>query len=134
MGLVKEGVPQIEGEIWVCAAQTSDKMVFECPDGPFRCVSSVNMRWHKLTLDVFFIEERFESFGCFVVESLKFGFESGLGKGVNCFATGGCRGCIGSGFHGFRVNAVAVTVVDDKNAIVAFAGRDREASSEVGTG
>ena len=64
-------VPEVEREVFVGAAEPGNKMVFECANGSFGGVSSVDMWWHELEGDLLIMEELFENFGGFVIEALQ---------------------------------------------------------------
>jgi hypothetical protein len=49
---------------------------FEGPDGEFRGVSAMSVRWHQLVSNIIDGEEILQSGGCLVVESLEFWLET----------------------------------------------------------
>jgi hypothetical protein len=62
---------------------------FEGPDGAFRGVAAMAVRWYQLVRDIIDGEEIFQSGGCLVVESLEFWLETLdselLMNGIICF-------------------------------------------------
>jgi len=46
-------VPEVEGEIFVGAAQSSNEMVFECAYGAFGGIVTVDMQWDQLVIHIF---------------------------------------------------------------------------------
>lgn len=69
-------VPQLEWEIFVCHAQSTDEVIFEGLDGSFHGVDSVIISLHELELTVLFLEKLF--YGCtgLIVCDAKGGFVS----------------------------------------------------------
>jgi hypothetical protein len=61
----------------------------EGPDGAFRGVASMAVRWHQLVSDIIEVEEILQSGGCLVIESLEFWLKTLdselLMNGVICF-------------------------------------------------
>jgi hypothetical protein len=49
---------------------------FESPDGAFRGIVAMAVRWHQLVSDIIDGDEILQSGGCLIVESLEFRFES----------------------------------------------------------
>jgi hypothetical protein len=86
---------------------------FEGPDGAFRGVVAMAVRWHQLVSDIIDGGDFFQSGRCLVVESLEFWLETLdselLMKGVICFYP--FRG--GSRFHGDDFNVVAIINIAD---------------------
>jgi hypothetical protein len=86
---------------------------FEGPDGAFRGVAAMAVRWHQLVSDIIDGEEILQSGGCLVVESLQFWLETLdselLMNGVILFYP--FRG--GSRFHGDDFNVVAIINIAD---------------------
>ena len=68
--LWQELVPQVHRKNGVDAAQASDKMVFECPNGTFRGVSPVYVWRCKLKINLLHLEELFKVLGSFIVKSV----------------------------------------------------------------
>jgi hypothetical protein len=67
----------MEWEVFVDAAQTSNKMVFEGADGTFGGVAAVYARWCELEVNVLLAQELFERFRTFVIKPLEAGAEAG---------------------------------------------------------
>ena len=61
----------MHGEVGVCTAEAGNEMVFECSDGPFCCIASVDSRGNQLEFNVFFMEEVLQSCGAFIVQSVQ---------------------------------------------------------------
>ena len=55
-------------------------MIFPCADCPFCSVGSVQVGRHELELNLVFVHDLYEVCRAFVVEDLKFWFESTIGK------------------------------------------------------
>ena len=66
-------IPQVEREVFVDAAETSNEVIFERADGAFGGIAAVDSWWGKLKVNFFFAEELFQSFGAFIVEALEVG-------------------------------------------------------------
>jgi hypothetical protein len=86
----------------------------EGPDGAFRGVASMAVRWHQLVIYIIDGEEILQRGGCLVVESLEYPFQSG------------------PRFHGDDFNVVAIINIADHHIRVSFAGSYRELSRQVG--
>jgi hypothetical protein len=86
---------------------------FEGPDGAFRGVAAMAVRWHQLVSNIIGGEEVLQSGGCLVVESLELLLETLdselLMNGVICFYP--FRG--GSRFNGDDFNIVAIINIAD---------------------
>ena len=54
LGLGKKFVPKVQGKVFVNAAETSDKMVFERANRTFGGVTAVDTGWDELEVDGFF--------------------------------------------------------------------------------
>jgi hypothetical protein len=66
-GLREKLVPQMEWKIFVCRAESCEEVIFEGPDGSFRCIASVSVGWDELQGDGLFLEELPEDVGAFIV-------------------------------------------------------------------
>ena len=64
-------IPQVEREVFVDAAQSSNEMILEGADGAFGGIAAMNAWWGELKGNFFFAEELFQRFGAFVVETLE---------------------------------------------------------------
>ena len=103
----------MEGKIGIDTSQTSDEVVFESADGLFSSIGPVQMRWHKLEINVDAVHKFFQSSRTFIVELLEDGAEATRGeKGVD----------VGINADEFKFTAilewsrddgVAVEIVDD---------------------
>jgi hypothetical protein len=104
----------------------------ESPDGAFRGVAAMSVRWHQLVSDIIDGGEILQSVGCLIVESLEFWLETLdrelLMNGVICVDP--FRG--GPRFHGNDFNVVAIINIADHHIRVYFAGSHRELSHQVG--
>jgi hypothetical protein len=56
---------------WDRCYKDGDTMIFECADGVFCCISSVDMWRYQLIIDLFCGHERLKESGSFVVELLE---------------------------------------------------------------
>jgi hypothetical protein len=61
-------------------ANASDEVGFECLYCSFRRVTSIDVGWDQLVLNVFFLEEFFHCRGGFIIHHLEFGVESSICK------------------------------------------------------
>jgi hypothetical protein len=59
--------------MFVHAAEAGNEVVFECADGAFGGVATVDAGRRKLEIDVFLAEELFQGVGAFIVEALEAG-------------------------------------------------------------
>ena len=110
--LGNEAIPEVQGEVFINAARTSDEMVLESSDGSFSRVAAVDVRWNQWEGDVFFGKELFECCGALVVELLEFGAKAHFAKlGVKSL-TGTKDGPGGAGLHGLGEDAIAVAVTE----------------------
>jgi hypothetical protein len=130
--LWQESVPQVQWEGGFNRGEPGHKVLLESPDGAFRGVASMAVRWHQLVSDIIDGEEILQNGGCFVVESLELWLEALdcelLMNGVICFDP--FRG--GSIFHGDDFNVVAIIDIEDHHIQVSFAGSHQELSRQVG--
>ncbi len=62
----------MQGESWVTTAEDGHKVVFECANGLFRRVVSVQVWRDELPLDVTCLKKLLNQFWTFVVEYLNF--------------------------------------------------------------
>jgi hypothetical protein len=94
---------------------------FESANGSFSVVAAMAVGWNKLIFHVIGSEKVFQSGGCFVFKSLKFGFET-LGSEFlmdvvvrfDPFRGGPC-------LHGEKFNAIAFKNITDHDVTVALA-------------
>ena len=63
-------------EVGVCAADASDKVIFERLDGTFCSISTVDMRWDKLEIHMFRGEEGMKAKWLFIVHVVELKGES----------------------------------------------------------
>jgi hypothetical protein len=68
--LWQESVPQVHWEGGVNSGESGHKVFLESPDGAFRGVESIKVRWNQLISDIIDGEEILQSGRCFVLESL----------------------------------------------------------------
>ena len=62
----------MEWKTRVGGAKACDEMVFECADGAFGCIASMDAWWGELEFDVFRAEKLFENITSLVVQSVEF--------------------------------------------------------------
>ncbi len=75
--LREEVIPQVNWKLFVGAAEASNEMVFEHVNGTFRSIATVDMGWDQLGIDMLSNHEILEGTGCFIIQSLQLGAESG---------------------------------------------------------
>jgi hypothetical protein len=81
-----KAIPQVEGKVFVNAAEASDEVILESSDGAFSRVAAMSIGRHELVVDVFVFEELFEHRRAFVVEALELWAEASLAEfGVQSF-------------------------------------------------
>ena len=71
-----ESVPEVEGKVFVDAAESSNEVIFECTDGPLGGVPAMYTGRDELVVDVFSGEKLLEDTGAFVIETLELGAEA----------------------------------------------------------
>jgi hypothetical protein len=64
-------IPQVEGEVFVDAAQASNEMILEGADGSFGGIATVDSGWGELKINNFFAEELLQSFRAFIIKPLE---------------------------------------------------------------
>jgi hypothetical protein len=69
-------VPQLDGEVFVCGCECSNKCIFVCLDCAFGCVYLVVMRLNKLQFTLLFCEEFFDVLGGLVAHDIYLGLEA----------------------------------------------------------
>jgi hypothetical protein len=119
--LCQESVPQVQWEGGVNRGEPGHKVFLESPDGAFRGVSAMTVRWHQLVSDIIDGEEILQGGGCLVVKSFELWLETldcELSmNGVICFDL--FRG--GPRFHGDDFKVVAIIDISDHHIRVSFA-------------
>jgi len=63
----------MNGEIFVSATESGNKMIFECLDCPFSCIVAMEVWQDQLEVNTFLLEIVLEYTGGFVVKALEFG-------------------------------------------------------------
>jgi hypothetical protein len=106
-------------------------MIFECPNCALCCVASMKTRRDKLEVDVFLHYVLLKDLRGFVVEPLVFGLEPARFQEGNYASIRRQNDFVGAILHGFRVNEVAVVVVNDENVRVSTEGRNKETAGKV---
>jgi len=91
-------------------------MIFECPNSALCCLASMKTRRDKLEVDVFLHHVLLKDLQGFVVELLEFGLEPARFQEGNYALIRRQNDFCGAILHGFRVNEVAVVVVNNVNA------------------
>jgi hypothetical protein len=61
----------MKGEVFVNAAEASNEMIFEGPNGAFRGIATMHARRSKLEVNILIAEELFEGKGAFIVQALE---------------------------------------------------------------
>ena len=130
--LGEQAVPQMEGKGLVSAAEASDEMVLECPDGSFSRVAAMHAGWGQLEVNGLFMEEVFEYLGAFIIKAEQFGTEAmgceeGMGSLMGC--KDGASLAVG---NGFGMDVVAIIAVENKHIVVALTRGEEEAACLVG--
>jgi len=98
-------------------------MIFECPNCALCCVASMKTRRDKLEVDGFLPHVLLKDLRGFVVELLEFRLEPARFPKGNYALIRRQNDFFGAILHGFRVNEVAVVVVNDENVLVSTDGR-----------
>jgi len=106
-------------------------MIFECPNCALCCVASMKTRRDKLEVDGFLPHVLLKDLRGFVVELLEFRLEPARFPKRNNALIRRQNDFFGAILHGFRVNEVAVVVVNDENVLVSTDGRNKETSGGV---
>ena len=122
----------MERESWIRRAKASNEVGFEGLDCPFRCISSMRSWGNELVINIIVVQKFFEDLGAFIVEFVEFRSAPSVDEFVikhfesseNCF-------CVAIG-DGGGINQVAVVIIEDKNVVVAGAGREWETTCLVG--
>jgi len=106
-------------------------MIFECPNCALCCVASMKTRRDKLEVNVFLHHVLLKDLRGFVVELLEFGLELARFQGGNYALIRRQNDFFGAILHGFRVNEVAVVVVNNENVRVCTDRRNKEMAGGV---
>jgi hypothetical protein len=106
-------------------------MIFECPNCALCCVASMKTKRDKLEANVFIHHVLLKDLQCFVVKLLEFGLEPAGFQERNYALIRRQNDFFGAILHGFRVNEVAVEVVNDENVRVSTDGRNKETAGRV---
>ena len=129
--LWKQQAPIVERELGVTATKTGNEVVLESLDGSLGSIPAVDVGRGELVGNVFRLEVGFEDCGALVVQGLKAWATAGADE---CVVEFGIAGLDDFGFatgKGLNSNVVAVIVVEKEQVVVAFAGGEREAASEI---
>ena len=106
-------------------------MIFEYPNCALCCVVSMKTRRDKLEVNVFLHHVLLKDLRGFVDELLEFGLEPARFQKGNYALIRRHNDFFGAILHGFRVNGVAVVVVNDENVRVTTDGRTKETAGRV---
>ena len=58
----------MEREVIIGGGEACDEVILEGSNGSFGGVAAMDVWWHKLEIDVFFVEEAFQRGGGFIVK------------------------------------------------------------------
>jgi len=101
----------VQWKILVNAAEASDEMILERPDGSFSGVATVNAGWDELVVNTLIGHELFERIRTFVVEALEARAKASFAElGVHDLV-GGEDGSAGSGLKWLSKDAITVVVI-----------------------
>jgi hypothetical protein len=127
--LVDEAIPEVEAKVLVDAAEAGDKMLLHGANGTFGGIVAVDSGGHQLELDRFGMEERFEGFRTFVVESVELGSEARIHK-ASVDELEGAQEAFGHAIaERLHKDVVTVVVVNHHHIIVAVTGRSNKTTS-----
>jgi len=73
LSLGEEMVPEVNGEQFVGAAESTNEVIFEGANGAFGSIAPMDMWWDQLKIDVLGCHIILEGMGCFAVQLLEFG-------------------------------------------------------------
>ena len=65
--MIKESIPKMKRKITIGAAETGDEVIFECADGTFSSIGTMDARGHELKIDVFIAKKLFQGSRALVV-------------------------------------------------------------------
>ena len=92
--------PQHRGEVGVSDGEATDKVVFECLDGPLGRIRAMIMWLNKLEANFGFFQVGFDGGGGNVIHNVEGRFESAfcqVGDILFERCNDGCFGCVGDG-------------------------------------
>ena len=92
-----EAVPDMQGEVWVTAAQACDEVILVILDCTFCGIGAMKVWGHELELDTSLAYTRFEAAGAFIVQNLVLGGEASVGE-VGVEDAGGWRSVSGGSY------------------------------------
>lgn len=113
-GVGQKTIPKVQRKVGVGTAQPCNEMVFEGPDGPFSCISAVEMRWSQLKVNLGFAHMGLKGLTGFIIEALELGAESSGGEQVKSPFVAGENFRTGAGLQGLRKNAIGIIVIQDE--------------------
>jgi hypothetical protein len=133
-GLGEKSIPIGQWEMRINRAEGRNKMILESPNGSFCSIGLIFFRRHALERDVAFNKGILEFLKALVVKNVKIGgmtlgderFMSRLLSFANASRLTIRNGC--------GVNGVGVMMTEDKNAVIAATGRNREPACLVRVG
>ena len=119
----------MQREVLVDAAQSSDEVVLKSANRALGRIATMDVGRHELKIDVFGAEKFLEDRRALIVEALELGAKSGFAE-LGVEGLEGIENRLGGpGLHWFGEDAIAVVVVEHKEAVVSIAGgRDKLAS------
>ena len=127
--LWKEAVPEVEWELWISAAETSDEVVLKGLDGTFGRIASVDSCRCFLECYVLIVDVVFEEGTAFVIKHVEFGGKTSTDENVMYSGEGFNVVGRGSIEHWMSVDGVAVIMIEDEDVVVALTGWEYESSS-----
>ena len=101
----------MNGEVFIHTAQTSDKMIFERPNGSLSSVAAMNAWWDELEVNIVGVHKVFEQCRAFIVEALQTRFQS---IGAQAFVENSVGRDDGGGlaiFKGLREDMIAIIII-----------------------
>ena len=131
LSLGQQETPIVKGEVRVTAAKDGNEVVLEGLDGTFSGVAAVDVGRSELVVNVFLFEVVLENGGALIVKVLEFRAATGADELIVPLLVGGKDGFSFAVLEGFNSNVVGVIFIEDKQVAIAFARREREASSEI---
>ena len=124
--------PQVQREAWVCATQDGDEVVLEGLDRPFGGIASVIVGGDELKIDALLTKIALEAGRGFIVKTLVLGGEATVDKVLVDTVEDFDVFQFGVVAKGGSQNCIAIVDVADEDVLVALAGGDGEATSEIG--
>ena len=121
----------VEREVWVTPTKASNEVVFEGLDGAFCRIAAMDVGRGELVVNVFSLEVLFQGIGTLIVKSLEAGTAAGTDESVVELGVASLNDLSFATGKGLNSNVVAVVVIEDEQVVVAFAGGQREAASEI---